>query len=47
MAPLKSKEQERDPWSWVHNSDPLNITDENVKTAYRINIAPCENKLHK
>ena len=48
MARPKAKEPEKDPWFWVSScSNPLEVTDEHVKTVYRINVLRCSNKQHK
>lgn len=47
MARPKTKEPEKDPWSWVANCNPLEVKEEHVKSVYRINVPRCINKPHK
>lgn len=42
MAPSRKEQYEKNAWSWVENCSPLEVTDEHIRTAYRVNFSRCK-----
>ncbi|KAL1139921.1 hypothetical protein AAG570_006898 [Ranatra chinensis] len=42
MPPVRKLQLDKAAWAWSDNVDPDQITDDNIRTAYRINLPKCK-----